>query len=649
MPADWLTSPWLIPAAVGAGLLLLGLLALFLLTPVYKHVICLKYLFGGWKAVVPLISALPAALGVFLLVLVFAIMDGFANETREMTRGTLADIIIDAHMEGLPYYEEFVDRIQAVEGVEAATPVIQSYAIVRIKPRFASLKPMVRPPCLFIGIRPEEKARMGRFHQYLQRQEDPQYPAADLLKWPATARGPARVRPGCIAGVGLVGAPVTDHKVEIIDFSALVVLFWAVTALVWLVFVLVLYRTLRRHGRDTPGVWLAVLGAMHVLAVVAAVEAARAVAAALPDPAAEEVAPAPAYLAAGLWALVWLVAAALVFRSGPRRATWLKPAAALHLLLVLAAPLTFWSAGLHYGPREAVRSQVVDVPLVDYGGEVVVSTIPIRPSGALDVDSGGLPRVSTRAFTLVDTFKSGYWEADSSHLYVDFDVAQQMAGMDAQPANGEKPAVPARATQIQVKIKDPAQGDAVIARIQDAWAAFGRERPEVVGQQVAFNTWETQQRMILTVVKVERNITALMLGLMFVGFGVLIALISYVMAYIKSRDVGILKALGARDLGVGSLFLGYGFIIGLIGMVTGMAGAIGVLAYLDPIEIWVNATLGIDVFPREMYYFDHIPRNISVIWCVTVGVAVLVFSTLASVAGGLLAALKQPVETLRYE
>jgi lipoprotein-releasing system permease protein len=140
-----------------------------------------------------------------------------------------------------------------------------------------------------------------------------------------------------------------------------------------------------------------------------------------------------------------------------------------------------------------------------------------------------------------------------------------------------------------------------------------------------------------------------MLGLMFVGFGVLIALISYVMAYIKSRDVGILKALGARDLGVGSLFLGYGFIIGLIGMVTGMAGAIGVLAYLDPIEIWVNATLGIDVFPREMYYFDHIPRNISVIWCVTVGVAVLVFSTLASVAGGLLAALKQPVETLRYE
>jgi lipoprotein-releasing system permease protein len=155
--------------------------------------------------------------------------------------------------------------------------------------------------------------------------------------------------------------------------------------------------------------------------------------------------------------------------------------------------------------------------------------------------------------------------------------------------------------------------------------------------------------MILTVVEVERNITALMLGMMFLGFGILIALISYVMAYIKSRDVGILKALGARDAGVGSLFLGYGFIIGLIGTAIGLVGALLMLHYLDPIELWVNSTLGIDVFPREMYYFDHIPRHLSVPWCVGVSLAVLALSTLASMAGGLLAALKQPVEALRYE
>jgi len=121
------------------------------------------------------------------------------------------------------------------------------------------------------------------------------------------------------------------------------------------------------------------------------------------------------------------------------------------------------------------------------------------------------------------------------------------------------------------------------------------------------------------------------------------------MAYIKSRDVGILKAVGASDAGVGSLFLGYGFLIGLLGTALGMVGALLMLHYLDPIELWVNQTLNVDIFPREMYYFDRIPRHLSPWWCVGVSGAVLSLATLASMVGGLLAAIRQPVETLRYE
>jgi lipoprotein-releasing system permease protein len=166
---------------------------------------------------------------------------------------------------------------------------------------------------------------------------------------------------------------------------------------------------------------------------------------------------------------------------------------------------------------------------------------------------------------------------------------------------------------------------------------------------VTVKTWEEQQQMILTVVKIERNITALMLGLMFLGFAILTALISYVMAYIKQRDVGILKALGARDAGVGSLFLGSGFIIGLIGTAHGLALGLLVLKYLDDIEIWVNDVFQVNVFPREMYYFEHIPRHLAPEFAVLVCLSVLALATLASMAGGLLAALKQPVEALRYE
>ena len=568
--------PWWIPALFGAGLLVLGLAVLVLRSPVYKHIICLKYLFGGWKAVVPMVSALPAALGVFLLILVFAIMDGFVSETREMTRGTLADIIVDAHMEGLPYYDEFVERIERIEGVEAATPLIQTYAIVRVKPNLSGVKPIVRP-CMLIGIRPREKAEMGRFPEYLQRHRG----SGDLLKVPPIWDLPDRQagrppRPGCIAGVGVIGAPLAADVSESVE----------------------------------EGVGRRVLA--WVLVVVAVV----------------------------VTLFLWQAARRRPGRAGWRIATALAAVAAI--ALVVAAIL------VPVRRAEVLRPKVIDYPLVDYGGEVVVSTVPIRPTGALEVEAGGVPKVSSRIFTLVDTFKSGYWEADSTHIYVDFAVAQEMAGMDARPSVGEGP-IPARASQIQVKVRDPAASGAVLECIQEVWQEFLKERPEMSAPHLAINTWKTQQRMILTVVEVERNITALMLGLMFLGFGVLVALISYVMAYIKSRDVGILKALGAHDAGVGSLFLGYGFIIGLLGAAVGVIAAVLMLHYLDVIEIWVNSVLSIDVFPREMYYFDHIPRRLSVPWCVGVGVAVLVLSTVASLAGGLLAALKQPVETLRYE
>ena len=578
MLADWLASPWTLPALVSAGVAALALLAAVLATSVYKHVLCAKYLFGGWKAVVPMVSCLPAALGVFLLILVFAIMDGFAEETREMTRGTLSDVIVDAHMEGVPYYDDLIRRIERIEGVEAATPIIQTYAVARITPRISAVKPLVKP-CQILGIRPAEKVMMGRFRQYLQRQRPEVYPAEDLLDVPErfTVDRAGPTRPGCIPGIGLIGAPMAASEPE--------------------------------------KVWTGV-GKRVV---------------------------------AGAGALLMLLVTLFVWRAARRRPGRLGWPVAAGLCGLGCAACAAAAVLVPVRREEILRSQVIDFPLVGYGERLVVSTIPIRPSGALETEPGGLPKVQSRAFTVVDRFKSGFWESDSTHLYVDFDVAQAMAGMAGRPAAGGAEAVPPRANQVHVRVTDPSQGPAVCEAVREAWRDLVQEKNLAAVPHLTVNTWEQQQHMILSVVAIERNIVTLMLGAMFIGFGVLIALISYVMAYIKSRDVGILKALGARDAGVGSLFLGYGFIIGLIGVAVGEAGALLMLHYLDLIEIWVNQTLGVDVFPREMYYFEHIPRNISAAWCVAVGLGVLALSTLASAAGGLLAALKQPVEALRYE
>jgi ABC-type lipoprotein release transport system permease subunit len=594
MEQDFMAAPWLILTLVGAGLVLMGVLAVVLTTSVYKHIICMKYLFSGWKAVVPIVSALPAALGVFLLILVFSIMDGFAHETREMTRGTLSDIIVDSHLEGLPYYEEYIRKIERIEGVKVATPIVQTFAVVRIKPHreanrsIAMLVPPFVTKCVIIGIRPDEKAEMGRFMEYLQEVKEGRRPATNVLSVPETYRKPGGAPTyGCIAGSGLIGAPKDEWTLMKVQSGVGNRVLAGVGAIAALVVFLCLFRIYRRRpGRAVWRVLVWTAGAVTV----------------------------------GLVVTIFLLPVEMV---------------------------------------EVQRKVVVDYPLMDFGDTLPIMTIPVTSRGLKTID-GRFAAVSSREFVLVDIFKSGYWEADSNQIYVDFKMAQELAGMEgleAQPATDAQPAlpaIPARASQVQVRVDETKittleQRKELCNTLRNAWADLAREKPDIGLLRLSVNTWEEQQKMILTVVEVEKNVTVLMLGMMFLGFGILIALISYVMAFIKSRDVGILKAVGARDAGVGSLFLGYGFVIGLVGMVVGMVAALLVLQNLDAIELWVNATLNINIFPRETYYFDHIPRRVSTWWCVGVGASVLVLSTLASLAGGLFAAMRQPVETLRYE
>lgn len=605
---------WLVPAAVAVGL---AVVAYVLASGVYKHVICLKYLFGGWKAIVPIVSALPAALGVFLLILVFAIMDGFVEKTRQMIRGTLSDVIVDASLSGLPYYDEYIERIERMPDVEGATPVIRTYAICRIKPPGSELR-LVRP-CMLIGVKPAEKARMGRFLQYLQRQgtddevaseetrsrrgsgvtrptadssdppalptEPPDDPRK-LLEVPEPLREWRRKeglpqRPGAIAGTGLIGRPVSVEMEETLPAAiGLRVLSWAVTAAAAVAALVVWRASRRRPGRLGWTVATLCCGGGTVLLAFAAV---------------------------GLQLFYW---------GKTERVTWEK---------------------------------VIDHPLIAYGEDFVAGTIPIRPSGAMDLGPGGIPKPSYQQIVLVDRFKSGYWESDSTHLYVDFEVGQRMAGMAAVPPEGDDPGRPARASQVQIRLRPGADAEAVAKEIHAAWYILLAGKRLDDPPMVVVNTWETQQRTVLGVVRMERDITVLMLGVMLIGFGILTSLISYVMVFIKSRDVGIMKAVGASDAGVGSLFLGYGFVIGAMGTAVGLTLALLMLTYLDPIETYVNHVLDREVFPRDVYYFEQIPRTLSAAWAAGVCIGVLALSTLASLAGGLLAALKQPVETLRYE
>jgi lipoprotein-releasing system permease protein len=131
------------------------------------------------------------------------------------------------------------------------------------------------------------------------------------------------------------------------------------------------------------------------------------------------------------------------------------------------------------------------------------------------------------------------------------------------------------------------------------------------------------------------------------GFGILA--IFFMIVAEKTRDIGILKALGASNLGVMKIFLSYGLLLGAVGAGLGTALGLSLTININEVEHFLSKVTGSEIFPRQVYYFDSIPTDIQSWSVVLVNVGALAIAIFASVLPSLRAALLHPVRALRYE
>jgi lipoprotein-releasing system permease protein len=269
---------------------------------------------------------------------------------------------------------------------------------------------------------------------------------------------------------------------------------------------------------------------------------------------------------------------------------------------------TFRSQGMNY-----------DEYLVYPGNEVIVTTVA---NG-----DGGRPEPKSYKFIVNDLYKSGMSEYDDRYMFVPLDALQKVCGMQG------------RANTIQIKLKDYADAPMVVESLR-------KLLPQMV---FIVNTWEDKQGPLLYAVKVELFLINLTLFFIIAvaGFGILATFSMMVIE--KTRDIGLLKALGASSGGVTNLFLVYGLALGLIGALAGTLIGITLTLNLNDIEKIMADLTGHEIFPRDIYYFDEIPillRPQMVVWVVT---GSLMIAIAAAVYPARRAARLQPVETLRYE
>jgi len=249
--------------------------------------------------------------------------------------------------------------------------------------------------------------------------------------------------------------------------------------------------------------------------------------------------------------------------------------------------------------------------------------------------SGAKPKPGYDDFTVVGYFKSGMSEYDSTHVYVPLERLQAMRLLGDGEGKGA-------VNQIQVKAKPGVDLDVLARKLQTALEGL---RPMFF----RVTTWEQKQGPLLAAVAVEQSILNILLFFIIAvaGFGIL-AIFSMIVVE-KTRDIGVLKALGASSAGVRQIFLGYGLSLGLVGSGIGMAGGLLFVWKINEIERWLSKVTGRKVFDDSIYYFDQIPTLVEPMTVAWIVGGALIIAVVASIWPAHRASKLRPVQALRFE
>jgi lipoprotein-releasing system permease protein len=117
----------------------------------------------------------------------------------------------------------------------------------------------------------------------------------------------------------------------------------------------------------------------------------------------------------------------------------------------------------------------------------------------------------------------------------------------------------------------------------------------------------------------------------------------------KTRDIGILKALGASNRGVMAIFLSYGLLLGLVGAGLGTILGLTLTENINEVERFLSQVTGQKVFSGDVYYFDRIPTHIDWLSVVLLNLGAVAIAVFFSILPALRAAWLHPVRALRYE
>jgi lipoprotein-releasing system permease protein len=198
-------------------------------------------------------------------------------------------------------------------------------------------------------------------------------------------------------------------------------------------------------------------------------------------------------------------------------------------------------------------------------------------------------------------------------------------------------------------LNDAVQGFVVMLHDPEAARQVLAEIGPLLGRNFEVSTWEDDNAHILDALMVEKNVMFYLLFFIMIvaSFGIMSVLITFVVQ--KTREIGVLKALGASSRQIMFIFLGQSFAVGVLGVITGFGLGLAGVYYRNDFLILLRRATSFELFPASIYNFTELPALVIPQDVAIICGGSLLISILAGLFPAWTAGRLKPVEALRHE
>ncbi len=237
---------------------------------------------------------------------------------------------------------------------------------------------------------------------------------------------------------------------------------------------------------------------------------------------------------------------------------------------------------------------------------------------------GLIPRM--KLFKVIGIFETGMYEYDSNLAFISIKAAQKFFSMKDGVSG------------IEIRVADIEQAGVIASELQ-----------EKLGFPYFVRDWMRMNRNLFSALKLEKIVMFIILILIIfvAAFNIISTLFMLVME--KSKEIAVLKSMGASRVSIMKIFSYQGLIIGLVGTLLGCAVGFTIVPNLNEIVGFIESVFGIVAFPSDIYYLDRLPSEIQYMDSLLIIIFSIIICYTASLYPAWRASKLDPIDGLRYE